>query len=154
MLGRPLLAMAYLRPPRSLALSTTPGRKVEFRGGAAHIYDAHDMPFVLRREDVVVVPERSQVDWVPGWMQSCGDDPRRAPVAEVQMPEGFALGPAPSYTLMRAAADLPKRRAVKRSVEPVADPDGESLDLSDVGWQVPNVEDSAPAPRGVGQETP
>lgn len=88
-MARPKLADAYVVPSRSFSLPTTPGRRLDFRGGHAVLYDARDVPHVLRREDVIVEPDPRWLDWLPDWLHACGD-PQRVR-ANIRLPKGTSL---------------------------------------------------------------
>lgn len=94
-MAAPTIANAYC-PGRTFAIATTPGRRLEFRGGYARVYDARDMVHVLRRSDVIVEVEARYVDWLPEWMRQAAP-----PQADVRLPDGIEIGPAPEYELRR-----------------------------------------------------
>lgn len=147
-MGMPLIARAWSRPPRSFALPTTPGRRVEFHGGEAYVYSELDMPFLLRREDLVIEPDPRYLDWLPDWLSKCGE--RTPPLATLQLPEGYSVGD--DYTLLRpddaggaeeatatSSSSAPRRRA-KKEPEPEPEPVAADDLLQPVGSWTPPTE--------------
>lgn len=75
------LAEIYLDAPRNLNIPTTPGRQLWFNGGKAVVFDARDMPAVLRRDDLTIYPSERYADWWEQWLLSCGEhQPARAKI--------------------------------------------------------------------------
>lgn len=83
---QPLIADAYLQPSRSLVVHTTPGRTVDFRGGHARVIDHRDMPHLLAREDMRIVPTEWGCSWAADWLSHT-----RELKAVVEWPEGWAV---------------------------------------------------------------
>lgn len=90
--------------PGTFAFSTTPGRRVEVRGGHAPIFDHRDMVHVLRRPAAIVEPVVEFLDWLPEWLQQCGE--HKPPCATVRLPEGYTLGAPPDYALTHLASEV------------------------------------------------
>lgn len=90
-----IIARAYIKGRPHLALPTTPGRMLYFRGGCAEVTDERDMPHVLRREDVHVDLEPEWLDFLPRWAAKCGFG-AMAPKATVRC-VGREVGPPPTY---------------------------------------------------------
>ena len=91
------LADIYL-PGESRAFVTGPGTRLEFRGGHAIARTPEDVRWALRQPRATLAPEPRVVDSVPQWCQGCGHT--QPPVAQVTLPEGLTLGPAPEYALL------------------------------------------------------
>lgn len=127
------IAEAYCQTRTNFAISTTPTRRVEFRGCHATIRADVDVIPVLRTPGIVVEFSRDFVDWVPGWMRGCGA--HKPPQAEVQLPNGLKLGPAPDYELIRPPT------AVEEPIPIVGDGD-------DVPDLEPELVEAAPKKRG------
>lgn len=96
---RQIIADAFLRGGQNAAITTYPGRRIDFRGGHARIVDERDMPALLRMSNIVLEVRPEKVEWLPGWMKACGE--WNPPKADVRIPQGFTLGPAPDYELIR-----------------------------------------------------
>lgn len=95
----PKIADAYLDDGRvNVGIRSTPGRTVNFHGNHAEIHHENDLPAVLALSRVIVAFDRDHMDWVPGWLAGAGQVS-----AVVQLPEGYALGPAPEYRLTATA---------------------------------------------------
>ncbi len=115
------LACAYHPTGAQWSIQTTPGRRLAFSGGVARITDARDMPYALRRDDLIIEVEPAYVDWVPDWLKACGEFfPAKA---ELRLPEGYSVGPAPQFTLTPpdAPEPVPTRvfiDGVEQDVEP------------------------------------
>lgn len=93
-----VLANAYIGGGRDVAIETTPGRRLPFRGGVAEVIDERDMPVVLRMENARVEVDPSWRDFFPRWVEQC--DWRRPARATVVM-QGYEVGPPPTYDTPR-----------------------------------------------------
>lgn len=81
-----ILADVFLQPARSIIVHTTPGREVKFFGGNAKITDHRDMPFMLARPDVKVIPTEAACSWAEDWLRQT-----RELKATVEWPEGWQV---------------------------------------------------------------
>lgn len=82
-------------------IRTTPNRRVQFRACQATVNEPVDMPRILREPGVVVEVQEGYLDWLPEWIRQIppGDN---APVkATVLLPQGYSLGPAPNYDVLK-----------------------------------------------------
>ena len=156
------IALAYLSGGVNKQLTTRPGHSIRFNGGEARIYDERDMPAVLRTPGVIVSPVEEKVDWVPQWMQQCGE--HKPPVADIRLPGGYSISGAwpdyilerPSPTMTVLASDMaveagttiapkkrrgrkPKKQAKQTSSPVVEIPSLELEDLNLEGWEAPDV---------------
>lgn len=68
-----LIADVYLRPPRTEPRNTTPGRRLDFRGGHTQVWDERDMLFVLKMPDAVIKPVERFYSHIPIWIGQCGE---------------------------------------------------------------------------------
>jgi hypothetical protein len=84
-----LIALAFTRPNRSIALPTTPGRKLDFRGGCAHVFDERDLHTLFQRDDIILEFQQEWAERVPGWLNSLGE--LKTPKADIRLPEGMQL---------------------------------------------------------------
>lgn len=64
------LADAYITPARSIVVHTTPGRVVNFYSGHAVVQDHRDMPHLLSRDDVRLIPTPQAVSWADEWLKN------------------------------------------------------------------------------------
>lgn len=91
------VADVYLTGPqagKSLSYTTLPGKVLAFRGGAARVFDEREMPWVLRHPDMEVTPAPRYLDFLPTWMNRCGEsDPPRA---RLSLPEGLEVAGTPT----------------------------------------------------------
>lgn len=67
------LASAMVTPTRSITVSTTAGRTVQFRNGVAVIYDTRDLPYLLRRADVKLEVSEYAMSWMPDAVAEAGE---------------------------------------------------------------------------------
>lgn len=85
----PLIALAFTRPNRSIALPTTPGRKLDFRGGCAHVFDERDLHVLLQRDDIIIDFQQEWAERVPGYLNDLGE--LKTPRADIRLPDGQQL---------------------------------------------------------------
>lgn len=88
------LANIYLSSPANKVVQTGPGRSIIFRGGQGRIVDEVDMIHALRIDGATIVPTADRCDWIPTWLEKCGEFQR--PVATIELPDGEKLYP-PNY---------------------------------------------------------
>lgn len=111
---RQVLADAFLRGGQNASIITYPGRKLDFRGGHTRIVDERDMPILLRMPNIILEISPERVDWLPQWMQMCGEI--NPPRADVRLPQGVSIGPYPEYKLIRAEAVISQPTVEPRDV--------------------------------------
>lgn len=88
------LGNVYLSSPTNKVVRTGPGRSIVFRGGQGRIIDEIDMVHALRIDGATIVPAADRCDWIPTWLEKCGEFQR--PVATIELPDGEKLYP-PNY---------------------------------------------------------
>jgi hypothetical protein len=98
------VADVYLRPPTTKAIKVRPNVTLRFRSGHAAVYDERVMVPLLRRPDVVVALTERYAEQVSAWLQEC--DALHPARAEIQLPAGFTLGPAPDYRVHTPFPDI------------------------------------------------
>jgi hypothetical protein len=80
-----LLADAYVRPARNVAMPSLPGRQVKFLQGHAFIKDGRDLAAMMRRPDVLLVLTPFSMNWFDEIQKAAGQvraevrKPRRSP---------------------------------------------------------------------------
>lgn len=77
-----VLADAYVRPARNVAMPSQPGRQVKFLQGHAAIKDGRDLAAMLRRPDVLLVLTDYALSWIEEIERAAGQIR-----AEVRRPE-------------------------------------------------------------------
>jgi hypothetical protein len=113
------VADVYLRPPTTKAIKVRPNVTLRFRSGYAAVYDERVMVPLLRRPDVVVALTERYAEQVSAWLQECDDlHPARA---EIQLPEGFTLGPAPDYRVHTPFPDITPPPVPPPSTDPATE---------------------------------
>ena len=110
-----LIATVYI-PGVNKSLMTGPGRKLEFRGGAAGVVEQHDMPIVLAMAGAKVEVEPNWIDWLPTWATQCAVNAPATASVRVSGPTGdlIKIGPPPTYTIDRTALDASKASSGSR----------------------------------------
>ena len=58
--------MAYIANGQSVAIRTTPGRQVHFRGGVAQVRELKDLPTLMAREDMTIEVSEDWSSFMPG----------------------------------------------------------------------------------------
>jgi hypothetical protein len=86
------LADVYLLPPnagKSISYYTIPGKKLDFRGGYTRVFDPRELPWLLVRPDINLVPTARYADAVPTW---CAQVPEHLKIqATITLPHGWWL---------------------------------------------------------------
>ena len=68
-----ILADAYVRPARNVAMPSMPGRQVKFLQGHAAIKDGRDLAAMLRRNDVLIVMTDYARSWIEEIQKAAGE---------------------------------------------------------------------------------
>lgn len=122
------LAWVYA-PGQNISVTTTPGRKVHFRGGKATVHDRRDMVHLLRDPRLTIQVNERWVEWVPKWMHDCGE--LKTPQAQIVLPAGYRVeGAWPDYHLVGPQEEVvesepKKRRGPRTKQDQQTSPDAE-----------------------------
>lgn len=137
------------RPTR--VVPTRPGVQVRMIGGAGKVYNARDMPALLRRQDISISLEDSQAFHLPQWVAECGEFDRPRAVVRIHgdtqdlQPPDYALPPAlESETELETQTEQPPaapprsaRLAARADHEHPATPPSDAVQSILDGWEPP-----------------
>lgn len=68
-----IIADAYVRPARNVAMPSMPGRQVRFLQGHAAIKDGRDLVAMMKRPDVQIVMTAYAESWMETFLANAGE---------------------------------------------------------------------------------
>jgi hypothetical protein len=112
------LADLYLIAPsagKSVSYWTIPGKRLDFRGGHAVLYDPRELPWVLQRADVNLVPRPRYAEFVGIWCRSL---PEHLKVeAVITLPDSrWTMDGPPTYELHLPVPEPPPEPEPEASI--------------------------------------